>query len=195
MATPDTRNSIVIRKSFSYRGGTKEWTNRYHFEGDVPASSADWTTFADAIVAGEKTIYKPDVTIIEAVGYDCSTATASRPNGDAVFTKTYSVVGTLGGTGIPAPGDCAVMVKYHTPAKSSKNHPVYLMNYYHGALINAAGGDELDTTQTTAVENYADDWISGYSDGTANHERCGPRGAVATSRNVSGYARHRDFPL
>jgi hypothetical protein len=68
------------------------------------------------------------------------------------------------------------------------------MNYYHGVFNESTGADELSPTQKTRLEAYADDWISGFSDGAENHERCGPRGAVATGRRVDPYVRHRDFP-
>lgn len=196
MATPDTRNSIVISKSFSYRGATRVWTNRYHFEGDVPPDAAHWQTFADAIVEAEKTLLLPSVTIVLATGYDKATATATNPHGDAVWSAPYTTAGThSAGTGEePAPGDCALLVRYATPARSTKNHPVYLFNYYHGVLLPNSGGDSATTGQKTLALAYANDWVAGFSDGAETHERCGPRGAVATSATVDPFVRHRDFP-
>src|SRR6266567_5113042 len=189
MPTPDTKNSIVIKKSGGYRAGTKVWSNRYHFEGDLPGSPADWQTFADNIVAEEKLIYHNEITIVQAIGYDASTATSTNPHGDAVFAADYATTGTFspGVNYVGAPGDCASLVRYSTPARSTKNHPVYLMNYYHGVFNESNGADNLSPTQKTALEEYADDWIAGFSDGTENHERCGPRGAVAISRRVDPY--------
>lgn len=196
MPTADTRNSIVIKKSGGYRAGSKIWTNRYHFEGDVPSSPSAWEAFADAIVAAEKAIYHTEQTIVEAVGYDKASASSTNPHGDAVWTKTYSVVGTLTpGTGaVGAPGDCASLVRYSTAARSSRNHPVYLMNYYHGVFNKSGDADALSDNQKAALEAYADAWLTGFvADGT-HRERCGPRGAVATARRVDPYVRHRDFP-
>jgi hypothetical protein len=195
MATPDSRHSIVIKKSGTYRGITKIWANRYHFEGDLPPDNAHWATFADAIVTAEKAGTSPDAMIIEAVGYDSSSATSTNPHGIAVFTKTYTTAGTLvPGTGVSeTPGDCAVMVRYATPARSSKNHPVYLFNYYHGVFNQNSSADLLAASQKTAYQTYADHWVSGFSDGAENHERCGPHGAVALSAVVDQYVRHRDF--
>jgi hypothetical protein len=194
--TPDDRHSILITKSFSYRGRTQLWTNRYHFEGDLPPDATHWQTFADAIVAAEKLALLPSVEIVLATGYDSSTATLTNLHGDAVWSAPYSVAGThSAGTGEePAPGDCAALVRYATPARSVRNHPVYLFNYYHGVLLPNGGGDSLTTGQKTLLGNYAAAWIAGFSDGAETHERCGPHGAVAIGSSVNDFVRHRDFP-
>jgi hypothetical protein len=196
MATPDTRCSLLITKSFSYRGSTKEWTNRYHFEGDVPPDAAHWQTLADNVTAAEKTCLLTTVTIVLATGYDKATATPTNPHGDAVWSAPYSVAGvvTLGTGEEPAPGDCAILARYSTPARSAKNHPVYLFNYYHGVKLPSGGGDNITSGQKADVLAYANDWITGFSDGAETHERCGPRGAVALAAIVNDFVRHRDFP-
>lgn len=196
MAVPDTRHSIVIRSSGSYRDTTRQWSNRYHFEGDLPPDDAHWTTFADAIVALQKTCFIAALTIVEAVGYDSGSATPTNPHGDAVFTKDYTTAGTFvpAGSDIETPGDCAILVRYSTPARSSRNHPVYLFNYYHNAHAKSTDNDEVANDQKALLEAYATQWVTGFSDGTENHERCGPHGAVALSRRVDPYVRHRDFP-
>jgi hypothetical protein len=196
VATPDTKNSIVIVKSGPYRGSDRQWSNRYHFEGDLPPDSAHWQTFADAIVADEKAIYTSIMEIVQAVGYDASTATSTNPHGDAVFSADYTTAGTGGpwATSDPSPGDAASIIRYSTPARSSKNHPVYLFNYYHGCWSVAGSPDTLNAALKTALEAYGTAWLTGYSDGAETHERCGPRGAVATSRRVDPFVRHRDFP-
>jgi hypothetical protein len=196
MPTPDTKHSIVITKHFPYRGGTRNWTNRYHFEGALPTDATAWGAFADLIVAAEKAIYNSDVTIVLATGYDASTASSTNPHGDAVWTGTYATAGTLSDAGSAglAPGDGAIYLRYSTPARSSRNHPVYLSNYFHGALLSALGGDNLFTAQHTAVDTYAGHWLTGFLADGSPRERCGPRGAVATDKYVSSYIRHRDFP-
>lgn len=196
MATPDTRNSIVVTKQFGYRGSTRTFSNRYHFEGDLPADSTAWETLSDNITADEKLIFPSFVTIVQATGYDASTATSTNPHGDAVYTKVYSIAGTFvaGGGDVAIPGDSAGLVRYNTSARSSKNHPVYLFNYYHGGFRAASTTDDLASDWVTALDTYAGQWVTGFTDGTGARPRCGPRGAVALGHTIDPYVRHRDFP-
>lgn len=196
MATADTRSSIVVKKEGTYRGLSKIFSNRYHFDGDLPPDPSHWDTFMDAVTAAEKLIYSSLITIIQVVGYDASTASSSNPHGDAVYSKDYTLAGTfvpaVGDVG--APGDCASLLRWSTPERSSKNHPVYLMNYFHGVYGDGSDADTQSPTQKTAQETYGTAWITGFSDGAETHHRVGPRGAVATSRRVDPFIRHRDFP-
>ena len=183
-ATP----SIKVTKQFTYRGVTRKWSNRYHFNGGTPPDNAHWTTFSDAVVTAEKAIHFSSVTIISTTGY---AAGSEVP----VFSKTYSTAGTKTvGAGVQAPGDCAAMVRYSTTARTPKNHPVYLYNYYHAPFFAVGSQDTVQASDVTAYNTYASTWIgAGFSDGTTSYNRAGPNGATATGVLVSPYVRHRDF--
>jgi hypothetical protein len=115
-----------------------------------------------------------------------------------VRQKVFTTVGTQSGTGGQVvPGECAALVRYATAARSTKNHPIYLFNYYHQVLAPATGTphqDELLAAQKTNLGTYAANWISGFSDGTITAVRASPQGAAATGYVVEEFLTHRDFP-
>jgi len=191
MPSPSIDPSIKVLKTFTYRGSPRVWSNRYYFDNLAPTDSTHWTTLADAITTAEKAVYPTTAgfSITGVLGYD---AGSDVP----IFSKTYSLAGTGSfGSTVNAPGDCAALVRYTTAARSSKNHPIYLFNYYHCVQgPTSGGGDILNANQKSALQTYAALWVAGFSDGTVTHHRCGPHGHPATGYLVDGNIRHRDFP-
>jgi hypothetical protein len=183
--------SVRVVKSFSFKAGARLFSNRYHFNGGTPPDSTHWDTLFDAIVLQEKTVYPSSITITECLGY---AAGSDVP----VASKVYSTAGTFsaGALDHACPGECAALTRYSTSARSSKNHPIYCFNYYHGIFCDGATNHDLvSPTERTALETYAGHWISGFSDGGAvTAVRASPAGHAATGHITEEYMTHRDFP-
>ena len=183
-ATP----KVVVQKSFVYRGANQLWSNAYHFNGGTPSDDAHWDALFDAIVLAEKACLRGSSTIVKCSGYAAGATVAAH-------SKSYTTAGTLSTTGgILQAGDVAALVRFSTTARTSKNHPVYLFNYYHDVCAASTDRDTLLAAQKTALETYASAWITGFSDGANTYVRSGPNGATATSRFVNPLVTHRDFP-
>jgi hypothetical protein len=187
-------NSIRIVKQFNYRGALRNFSNRYHFGTYLPPDTAHWTTLANNIVAAEKLIYSSLATggakIIQAVGYAGGSEVP-------VFTLAYTTDGTATGLGtVASPGDTAALIRYATPDRSTKNHPIYCFNYYHAA-VGATGpttGDTFNPTQKALFQTYGNAWISGFSDGATTVNRSRPSGNLCTGAFVEPFLTHRDLP-
>lgn len=186
-ATP----SVRVVKTMPFKGGARQFSNRYHFNGGTPPDATHWHTLMDNVVTAEKAIFQSGNVIVEVLGY---AAGSDVP----VATKVYSTAGTMTAeTGAkPAPGECVGLVRWSTAAKSVKNHPIYLFSYFHGAWINMnVAQDQLSSVQKTAMQTYATAWITGFSDGgSVTAVRASPNGAAATGSLVEEWITHRDFP-
>jgi hypothetical protein len=185
--------SVRIVKEFNYRGGVRHFSNRYAIGTNSPPDPAHWTTLCDAITAAEKLVYVPyaaaGARILQAIGYD---AGSEIP----VFSKTYALDGTLATTfSKTVPGDVAALVRYSTPDRSSKNHPVYCFNYYHGVVARSQDTtcDKPSDLQVTALQTYAAAWLTGFSDGVTTYHRSRPTGDLCTGYTVATYLTHRDL--
>lgn len=175
----------------SFKGGSRVWSNRYHFNGGTPADATHWHTLMDNVVNAEKAVHDSNVTIIGAVGYAAGSDTP-------VASKVYTTAGTLtpGGSDVTAPGEVAALIRWSTSARTTKNHPIYLFAYIHQALVGNTHttNDTLASAQKTALTTYGTSWISGFSDGSITAVRASPQGAAATGVVVEEYVTHRDFP-
>lgn len=127
--------------------------------------------------------------IVRATGY---AAGSDVP----VYEAGRSDAGTYSpGTGQRVPLEVCALIRWSTPARTSKNHPVYLYSYWHSVYVIASSPwDTLLSGLQSGLLTRANDWISGYSDGANTYVRAGPNGVTADGASVNALATHHDFP-
>ena len=182
--------SLRVHMVVPYEGASHDWSMRFHFSGGVPASDADWLTFAEALW----TSLKPG--ILDNVHRHAYTGYVSDAS-PAVFNSVpASAAGTCSRTGLQTQtAYIAANMYWPTDARDSRNHPIYLRNYVHGVVIQDADACQpVGTVQKAALAAFAQafsDAGAGFSDGTNTYKRAGPNGAVGLSGLCAQYPSHR----
>lgn len=189
MATA-TRVGIKLVFSFSWRGDTKVWSQKYHFTGPTEwETEAQFNTFVAALWDSVKESLPARVTCVEAVGYD---ADSDMP----VHTLAIGEAGEYANTDNPqAPGEACMLWRFTTDARTSKNHPIYLFKWWHGMQTNGATSpDTLRSGIASTAAGPIGDLVDGISDGDNTRHYCGPNGAVALDGECEALLHMREFP-
>lgn len=185
---PDT-DSIVIAKSFNYRGVAETWTNKYHLEGTTPTTIGAARDLLRAIWDLERTIVAQDVTLVGGAFYNAGEKAAAfmfdptNIGGTATTNK-----GAQGGSSAATPGDCAFWVRWATDERNSMNKPIYLRKYFHGFQTETDGDLPAALVRTAAIAMAAKMY-----DGTlpGGMKICGPQGANAVSHAAAQFTTTR----
>jgi hypothetical protein len=191
---PDKMASVRIVKQFTYREVARQFSNRYHIGVNFPQTPAAWKTLIDNVAGAETDLFPP----LANGGAKIVAGYGLGPNSNIpVHEETYNYDGVLAhDTWSPSPGDAAAIVKYTTPDRSIRNHPIYLWSYYHAVGAQpGVDGDKLNTVQHAAIQAYANAWLTGFSDGSTTYRRSRPNnGTIATAATCELDISHRDLP-
>lgn len=182
--------SVLIKIQFTFRDAPRIFTTRVHFNGGTPADTAHWNTLFDNIVAELKNDIYAGSEIVEVVGYTAASDVA-------VAQKSYTQAGLIPlATGDHyTPGEAVALLRWSTPARTSKNHPIYLFNYFHGVAASSGEPDKPSNDIKSGITNFANFLQgSGFTDGVNVYTRAGPNGVTAGAHQVDTYLTHRDFP-
>lgn len=189
MAPRNDQPSIRVIKRSTYEGGTKDWSNRYYFTSGNFTNESEFDAFADAVVAAEAVCLTDNTQIVEVIGYNAGT---DMPRFSKTYTTTGAVVGATGRAHSPL--QVCALVRFDTTQRTTKNHPIYLFKYYHGPMhLTTQPYEALADESKNPIQTYANNWVSGFSDGTHTRTLCGPFGAVAQAATVEDNVSHRDF--
>lgn len=146
---------LTVIKEFEYRGATEEWSNSYHFDG-ITTDPAGFRTAADALIALEKEVYSPRVTITRVLCYHDDASPSDYTYILADFGG--NVAGVLSATaGVVTPGDTAGWVRWDTGLRSSSGKPIYLRKYFHDCMTTTPPDEDLIcSAQRTAYQDFGD---------------------------------------
>lgn len=181
--------SIKLRFQSPYQAGVKVWSTTFHLTGGAWQDQAHFDTFSNALKVDWLNVTPTDTTFLDTTAYDPGSALPR-------FTHSYNAAGlqALDGPAY-APLEACYLLRFSTDQRSTKNHPIYLFNYIHHAMVNASGTPDIPrASMKSALQTRCNLLVAGYSDGTLTRKRAGPRGAVAQSGVCETYLTHRDFP-
>lgn len=189
MSTAPTQAGIKLVFSFLWRGGTRQWSQLYHFTQGAWQDQGHFNALSDALWNVVKSGVPARNTLVETIAYNPGSFLP-------VYTSSYGAAGTYTDTANPqAPGEACMLWKMTTDQRTTKNHPIYLFKWWHGMQTDGATSpDTLRAGIQTTNAGHATTLMAGLSDGTLTRKYCGPFGAVAQSASVNTQLHIREFP-
>jgi hypothetical protein len=185
---PPARPSIRLVRSAPYRGGTREWGQRYFWTG-ANFTTAQFETLKDNLRALCRNVTLTDSSIVRCIGYNIGSDVP-------VYEDDSSVAGTYPiGSNPIMPLEVCALARLSTSVRSVKNHPIYGFKYWHH--VQNDGGADVELCRAgykTTLESELDAMLAGLSDGDTTRQWCDAKGAVFQGRLVETYLTHRDFP-
>jgi hypothetical protein len=189
VSTPPTQAGLKAVFSFAWRGGTRQWSQLYHWtqgswqdQGHFNALSDAWWNLLKGGIPARNTL-------VETIAYNPGSFLP-------VYTKSYGSAGTYTDTSNPqALGEACMLAKFTTDQRTSKNHPIYLFKWFHGVQSQGSTApDELRSGLDSTMAGNLTTLMGGLSDGTLTRKYCGPFGAVAQASSVNPELHVREFP-
>lgn len=147
---------LVVVKKFPYRGATdEEWSNKYHFRGPPPVTSAEWASLASGFAALEKTLYSSRTKIVRYYGYD-----SDDPKAPAVWSEDLELTGseipgTFVGTDVAMAGDQCGLIEWALDAKSIKGKQIRLYKFIHDGQVQTGQPDLMSTAWNSVAGTFA----------------------------------------
>lgn len=159
--------SITLIKRFPYRGdANEEFSNKYHLDGTMPATDEEWETLAEAIWATESEIFRGDVHLVTAYGYEAG-------NEHSIAQIDFTAGGGAGPGGglnvdsssVPMAGDqCGYLRAF---AGRLNGRKTYCKKFFHGGFIDASELDQVTGPMQTAMDAHGAALLAGGLPGDA----------------------------
>lgn len=190
MAVPaPTRVGIKLNWAMYRKAGGATVGGIYHFTGAAWTNEAEFDAMSDWLKDQFKLVLSASATITKTTGYNPGSRIP-------VYEKTYSQAGSIADSSSTklTPSDCAMLLRFSTDQRTSKNHPIYLFKYIKPAMNNPNTSVEaVSPSVLTAIETLGGSLVTGHDPGSGVRKLCGPFGAVALGHQASTYITHRDF--
>jgi hypothetical protein len=148
---------ITLIKSMPYRDNPdEEWSNKYHFNGPPPNTSAEWKALADGLIGHEKSCYDAQTKVVRAYGYNTDDV---KPI--SVWTYDYlaageAVTGTLTSpSGVFVAGDQAAVMHWTLDVKDIKGRYIRCRKYFHSGFVISASPNLIADEWGAAMNTFA----------------------------------------